>query len=219
MEKRQDQDHKRKNKLKFWLPVISAAIFAVLIFMYRTGYILPLWAPFYDKEGQYRAEDDRVRDYHILLEDKRLFVEEITSSRQEGAKSYAFDKGLKIEDYLVGDIDRDGKDELIVLFFKRGSYGPYRPLWVKKDERTWSQHIGIYEFGLDNGGRVNDRYLALNTGNKDGESVIRPKWVSSKIGMEITGLSLDEDMILSVRERDGTVTRWYYGDFGLILIE
>ncbi|MCR5735306.1 MAG: hypothetical protein K6G22_11945 [Lachnospiraceae bacterium] len=208
-------------KIKYWLPVIPAAIFAILIYLYRARYIMPLWAPFYDKESDHLIVNDMqekngIDEYHIVLKNKNLSVEDMSLS-----KTYVFEKAYRVEDYIVGDIDRDGKEELIILFMKRGSYGPYRPMWEEKDEKTWSQHIGIYEFGFGNISPrgINDRYIAKKTGNKDGDSIVKSKWVSSKIGMDITGIALNEDKTLTVLERDGSESRWYYGAFGLVRMD
>ena len=224
---KQTSKSEMKHKRKYWLPVIPAAIFAVMIFLYHERYIMPLWAPFNEKEGDYSIADETggVRedhDYHIELKDKRLVVSEVTAGiYQDGeeAKIFRFDENCRVEDYLVGDIDHDGKDELIVLFMRRGSFGPYRPFWVDKDETCYSQHIGIYEFGYGNHKKINDRYIAHQNGSEKGADIIKSKWVSSRVGMDITGFELDEKQILTVYERGGSFSRWYMGDFGLILME
>ncbi|MCR4922959.1 MAG: hypothetical protein K5931_02995 [Lachnospiraceae bacterium] len=206
----------KKKRILIWLPIVMAAIFLPLFILYQKGYFLPVWAVFKEKEAVY---DIGGESYRIILKNKGLTV--IKNGREGGdsEEEYLFDKDLKIEDYLVGDIDHDLKDELILLFFRRSSYGPYKPFWVKEDENVYSQHIGIYEFGFDNDKRINERYLAEHTGNKDGKRVISQKWVSSGIGAKIVSIELNKDNELVIREKNGKESCWYYSCFGLMLKE
>ena len=64
-------------------------------------------------------------------------------SDQSGNLYWENKEGWKVSDYFIDDIDHDGEDEVVILFWRRGSFGPSKPFWVEKDEKTWSQHIGI----------------------------------------------------------------------------
>ncbi|MCR5107853.1 MAG: hypothetical protein K6B28_06785 [Lachnospiraceae bacterium] len=200
----------RFKSVKIWLLIVSVAIFAVLVILYSKRYIIPFWADFMEKTD--KKDIGRIC-YDIILKDKRLRI------RNEEGSEYVSDEEYKVSDYLISDIDKDGKEELIVLFWKRGSYGPYRPFWVEEDENNYSQHIGVYEFGFDNSEVINERYLALNTGDKSGKRVISQKWVSSDTGLDIVGINADEDGILSLLLKDGSVRRYFYGKFGFILLD
>ena len=83
-------------------------------------------------------------------------------------------KEVKVQDALSCDIDGDGAQELVLLCWKVGRFGESRPFWVEEDEKTWSQHIFVYSYSGD---------------------TMRPKWMSSYIGVDVTQMS--------VRERDG----------------
>ena len=51
------------------------------------------------------------------------------------------EKDFLVSDVLTADIDRDGREEFMFLFWKRGYYGRYKPFWVKKDTSDFTQHI------------------------------------------------------------------------------
>ena len=75
---------------------------------------------------------------------------------------------IKVQDAMSCDIDGDGADELILLCWKIGRFGNSRPFWVEEDEETWSQHIFVYNYAGD---------------------TIKPKWMSSYIGVDVAGMS------------------------------
>ena len=71
-------------------------------------------------------------------------------------------KEVKIQQALWADVDNDGKEELVLLCWKKGRYGKSRPFWVERDEKKWSQHLFVYEYD---------------------QGVIRSKWMSSYLGI------------------------------------
>lgn len=104
-----------------------------------------------------------------------------------------------VSEALVGDVNHDGGLELVLLVWKRGSYGPYRPFWVERDEIGFSQHVFILK--LDDKGRLS------------------PIWMSSALGMEVTSAHLDGAARLVLTERDGSLTSWEWMSWGLGLTE
>ena len=49
------------------------------------------------------------------------------------------EKGFKVQDVLLSDLDGNGDIEMIVLLWKKGLYGKHRPFWVENDEKCYSQ--------------------------------------------------------------------------------
>ena len=90
---------------------------------------------------------------------------------------------------------------MILLVWKRGSYGKYKPIWVENDEKTWSQHIFIYDY-ID---EKDDR--------------LKPVWMSSKMGIEASDIRLDYEEKLHITTPEGKDTVWYWQSWGLTLIE
>ena len=80
---------------------------------------------------------------------------------------------VKVQNALSYDVDGDGADELVLLCWKIGRFGTSRPFWVEEDEQTWSQHIFVYTYNGD---------------------VIKPKWMSSYIGVDVAELSAAEQI-------------------------
>lgn len=148
------------------LLVTAISTGSVLYYLWQDGVFLPGWIIWqerntFDASGAYEMTLDR-RTVEIRYQDSLIWTSP---------------KKVKIQDALCCDIDNDGADELVLLCWKIGRYGKYRPFWVKEDEETWSQHLFVYEFTGD---------------------TIRAKWMSSYMGIDVTdidaGLTADRPM-------------------------
>lgn len=84
-----------------------------------------------------RQIKDATGEYEVTLSSRAVSV-----SRSSDQKIiWKSQKGVKVQDVLSCDIDGDGNDELILLCWKSGRFGKYRPFWIEQDEKEWSQHI------------------------------------------------------------------------------
>ncbi len=105
--------------------------------------------------------------------------------------------GVKVQKALFCDVDNDGQDELVLLCWKKGRYGKARPLWVEQDERGWSQHLFVYECASD---------------------LVKPKWMSSYIGMEVSDIASNEKGVprnrLLLTDLEGAVSSWAWDSWG-----
>lgn len=108
---------------------------------------------------------DPTGKYEITLEQKKVSVIYDTNV------IWTSPKGVKVQSVLSVDIDGDKTEELILLCWKIGRYGRSKPFWVEEDEKKWSQHIFVY-------------------GLHEGE--VRPKWMSSYIGQEVSEMAVKE---------------------------
>lgn len=134
-----------------------AGISAVWYFLWINGAFLPGWiewksGTFCDQSGQYSISVDH-KSVQVTCGDEVIF----TSLNEE-----------KVQSALCCDIDNDHEQELVLLCWKIGRFGRHKPFWVEKDERKWSQHIFVYEFGQEK---------------------VKPKWMSSYIGQDVMELS------------------------------
>ncbi|MBO4888345.1 MAG: CapA family protein [Firmicutes bacterium] len=208
-------DSKKKKILKkiaaATLLVAAACLLAFALYraLDRDGYLLPSWTKPYQRDaalcGPGRAfweEKTLIGEIKAQLKNKRVKVADPTASID--TCFWTSPDGVLVQDILLGDIDRDGADELILLCWRRGSFGDHMPFWVEKNDNDWGQHIFIYDYLPDNTVYPNK---------------IHPIWMSSAIPMMITGFSFDESkQAIYVTEFDGRVTGWAWLSWGLELI-
>ena len=221
-----EKKHHKLFKIIRWLLLAAAAslvCFAAVRFMWKRGYFLPGWIKWEEraeehsftvssnprltvrskaaertlpkpKEGE---EPEKVTEtVEVELEDKKLTVK-----AADGKLLMESNEDWLVSDYLIGDIDHDDEDELILLVWKVGSYGEYKPIWVKEDEKKWSEHIFIYDYDVRE------------------ESRIVPLWMSSKMGIEARCISLDNEEKLHIEVPEGKEAVWYWENWGLTLEE
>ena len=124
----------------------------------------------------------------IELKNRRLRV------LMGGKTVWQTEPSLHVQDALWCDIDRDGREELLLLCWKQGRYGTYRPFWVAQDETDWSQHIFIYDW--------------------TGETM-RPAWMASDIGTQVERWRFDPAERLILEERSGRRSAWDWITWGL----
>ncbi len=113
-------------------------------------------------------------------------------------------KEVLVQDLLYEDIDRDGAKEIILLCWRRGSFGEHRPFWVSANDNRWGQHIFIYDYAPENTVYPNP---------------VHAIWMSSAIPMDITAISYDPSrQALYVRETDERITGWAWLSWGLEMV-
>jgi len=174
-------------KRKIWsVTGVLAAVLAVgIVWLLQMGHLLPLWISWEHREIICTEE---AAPETILLQNRSVSV------RQGGKEIWRTQKDVKVQDVLWEDIDHDSEPELMLLCWKRGRYGESRPFWVTEDEKTWSQHIYLYDW-------------------KDGTFV--PIWMASDIGREVICWSYDQRERLQLTDRDGETTAWDWVTWGL----
>ncbi len=159
--------------------IFTAAVIAAVFF---GGHLLPGYSKPSDK-----TVTDEATGVTIIQKQRHLEADLGTK------KIWELPDGVLAQDFLVEDIDHEGRNELVVLCWKRGRYGERRPTWVKRDEIGWSQHIFIYEIEED--------------------SVV-PKWMASDIGMKAASWEY-RDGVLLITDTYGVTTKWIWNKWGL----
>lgn len=167
--------------------IIAAAITAAVLYvLWINGCFLPRWI-----EWQSGSVFNQSKEYEIILDHKEvriIFHDDVIWNSP---------KGIKVQETVSCDIDYDGKDELVLLCWKRGRYGKHRPFWVDRDEIKWSQHIFVYEYEKEE---------------------IRPKWMSSYIGVDVADISIrnkaDSKKSLLLVDTQGNVSSWAWDSWG-----
>lgn len=155
--------------------LITAAIAAVIF--NRLSVLPPVCKTVMSRDGKICITEDG----------RRITVSE------EGEMIWQLPGEVLAQDFLFEDVDHDGRDELMILCWKRGRFGKRRPSWVKRDEIGWSQHIFIYEV---EGGTV------------------KPKWMASDIGMKAASWKFDDGKLI-ITDTDNVTTEWVWISWGL----
>ncbi len=133
-------------------------------------------------------------DATVRLEDRcmKLLVNERTC--------FVTNRDWFVQDVLCQDINCDGMDELVLLVWKHGSYGDHLPLWVKHNDIRLEQHIFIYQW------------------DSSRENRLKPVWMSSTLGYEVSTIARGTDDGLIVTDREDKSLLWRWEDFGLKLV-
>ena len=53
---------------------------------------------------------------------------------------------FSIKNFLISDLNNDGREELALIVWKKGSYGSSRPFWLKNDTEEFSMRLFLYKF-------------------------------------------------------------------------
>lgn len=161
-------------------------ICAVLYLLWQNGAFLPRWVTW--DNSTHSAQSGL---YEISLRNKSVTV------FCENSPIWTSPGNIKVQATLSCDIDHDRQDELLLLCWKRGRYGTHKPFWIDRDERKWSQHIFVYQYGA---------------------RTVRPKWMSSYIGQDVCEMSVTSDKAsrnhLLLTDPAGTVSSWVWDSWG-----
>ena len=114
-----------------------------------------------------------------------------------------------VDYFFIGDATNNGKSELNLSVWKEGSFGPYKPFWVKEEDTSVKNHLFIFRFEEDK---------------------LKPVWQSSNLDCPIRSAALidlngDGENELVVREGSYTdpnkceVTLWKWKGWGFSKIE
>lgn len=59
--------------------------------------------------------------------------------------SIPLDEHFKVDEILRGDFTNNGKEDIAIYLWKRGNYGYSLPFWVKENDKSYKQHLFVYE--------------------------------------------------------------------------
>lgn len=81
--------------------------------------------------------DGRTEEY--FLAGAVLTVKEGTQELWESPPDY------RVDSFVLGDVDNDGRDNLVVSLWKEGSFGEIRPFWHTGEDAGYKNHLFVYE--------------------------------------------------------------------------
>jgi poly-gamma-glutamate capsule biosynthesis protein CapA/YwtB (metallophosphatase superfamily) len=205
------------NQKKIWLlRIICVAAFCcvVLLGIKAFGGIFlapPTWVV-------YESKTLDAGHYSLGVKDKRAILSMISEPKNEADKNsdtkstndvlWISPSDYKVQDGFLSDVDRDGNMELVLLLWKRGRFGKHRPFWVLSDEKSYSQHIFIYDIVADK--------ISTDASNTY-DNAVKQKWFASDIGIQIRRMKLMErdNAIILTEDTDGNNALWQWQSFGL----
>ena len=161
--------------------IVAVAVFTIM----RCYLFLPGWIVWEEKTV------DAGNGISIVLADRAAGI------CVDGGEVQRIGGGIRVQDVLVTDLDRDGDNEMILLCWRRGRYGSARPFWVKENPTDWSQHIFIYDLHPD--------------------GTVTNKWFSSDNGTDIRRFKVTEKnpQILLMEDVEGKCSLWQWQSWGL----
>ncbi|MCR5356265.1 MAG: hypothetical protein K6E63_02570 [Lachnospiraceae bacterium] len=151
---------------------------------------LPAWAQWSEvtvtNEAPLTDEDPDL----IELKERRV------TAYKDGDIVYESPDDCLVQEMLYSDIDDDGRGELVILNFRKGRHNGPKPFFVEDDHSKWFQHIYIYDYYAD-------------------EKVFKPSWMASDIGMDAVDMTLLDDGVIRILNRQGHYSNWKWKSFGL----
>lgn len=96
----------------------------------------------------------------------------VLSVREEGLALWRSPKGWHIDGFSLGDADNDGKANLVVSLWKKGSFGEIKPFWHEGEDVSYKNHLFVYKLEGD---------------------TFRPVWCSSDLYRPILSFDIKDD--------------------------
>lgn len=161
------------------------------------GHTVPSWVVWHEVTMPCRVEG--------LEGDAVLTVQRSEASlTYRGADLCDMPDEWRVQDGTVADIDRDGRDEVVLLTWRQRDFGTSRPFWEGElnDEEDWTQHLFVLRPEMVD----------------DGSCRLKQIWMTSRIDMDVDSLAI-QDGRLRLRHRDGLTTLWEWQTWGLSLVE
>jgi len=81
------------------------------------------------------------------------------------------DPTWKVTGLVLADADNDGQEEMLLVLWKKGSFGTSKPFWMKEEDMEYSNHLFMYRLAA---GRM------------------KPVWCSSAIEYPILRLQVED---------------------------
>jgi hypothetical protein len=117
----------------------------------------------------------------------------------------------RVSAFVLGDATNDGRDDLCLVVWKKGSFGNGKPFWVKENDESMKNHLFIFNLEEDR---------------------LKPIWMSSNLDNPIKALHIEDsdgdgkkELVVSEGRYGfpgflGTrTTTWQWSEWGFKLLE
>mgnify|MGYP000956882423 CR=1 FL=1 len=138
----------------------------LILFLVLFLIAVPLLAGADDSDRLIRAAGDLDGDgkaEEYLLSDETLTVREETQELWKSSPDW------RVESFALGDVDNDGKINLVISLWKKGSFDKIRPFWHTAEDVSYKNHLFVYEFQ---------------------EDTLKPVWCSSDLARPILSFAI-----------------------------
>jgi hypothetical protein len=150
---------------KFNLFILLGILLAcILLWVSSSRILLPLCYREADKTLIQDIDGDSFLESY-LLKDETLVITE------NGRTLWTSPQEWKIQSILLADVNHDGEKDLVMVVWKRGSFGRDKPLWLSREKRQYSSHIFLYNLSHDQ---------------------FKPIWMSSALSRPIRSLQVQD---------------------------
>lgn len=173
---------------------VAVVFVAVAVCVTRLELMVPSWVRWRSVELSCDLDADGSRE-ELVLAGRRVRVND-----ENGQPIYESDGAWRVSETLVADVTRDGRDELVMLLWRRGNYGNARPFWEDGIDLRMTQHV--YVMGLVDG-------------------AMRPVWMGHELGagLKVVRMEATGDGLLKLVTTDGRTSTWEWDYFGFSLVE
>lgn len=173
------------------ITILAAAGVLALYGRPPSGLPLPIHAAGAGEVREHDLDRDGVLEQYVL--DHQRMVVTI-----EGVEVWRSPAEWRVTDFALADATNDGRNDLLLVLWKHGSFGSSKPMWFIGDDNEVSNHLFVYNLA---------------------QGKMKPAWCSSALDEPIQELSVrDEDgdgrSELVVQESGGSFTLWRWRDWG-----
>ncbi|MDO4540721.1 MAG: hypothetical protein Q4B48_06460 [Syntrophomonadaceae bacterium] len=189
----------QRRRTAYRIAVSGGLLLCCVLLGWLNRYELPLLPLYWHTEDKIGLHDLNYDGREEKYELKNLGF--MVTEPGDAASDFAFSTppSWKVTDYLTGDIDRDGVEELLLLVWKQGSFGEHRPFWIEEDDPAYSQHLFIYKWE---------------------QGRLQPIWMSSALYPQIAAWEPvarpDGSIALLLTAPEGEVgEEWVWGNWGI----
>ncbi|MDD4803180.1 MAG: hypothetical protein PHF24_09620 [Syntrophomonas sp.] len=76
-----------------------------------------------------------------------------------------------VQSFILADVNHDSVEDLLMVVWKKGNYGPDKPFWILQDDPRFSQHLFLYNLL---------------------QKHMKPLWMSSALDQPIKTLQIED---------------------------
>lgn len=152
------------NLVKHYPILLGILLACILMWVSSSRILLPLCCREADKTLTEDIDGDNFRETYIL-KNQRLVVSENEITLWISPEDW------KVQSFLLADVNHDQQKELVMVVWKKGSFGRDKPFWLNQDDRRYSNHLFVYSLSHDR---------------------MKPLWMSSALSRPIHSLQIQD---------------------------